>query len=76
VDGGRRPRRKHLLELLPIKHGLSGGLLFHDLRLPRLRYRSVALFQGVPLHDATGRVLVVLLGPMESTSLWVVSPLL
>jgi hypothetical protein len=54
------------LEMRSIKYVLSGGLLFlFSLQLLRLRYRSVALLQGVPLHKATKRVLTVLSEPME-----------
>jgi hypothetical protein len=62
------------LEMRPIKYVLSGGLLFlFSFQLLRLRYKSVALFQGVPLHKATRRVLTVLSEPMELTPFQVVS---
>jgi hypothetical protein len=74
VDDGLHPWHKHLLEMRPIKHVLSGGLLFlSSLQLLHHRYRSVALFQGVPLHKATRRALTVLSEPMEWTPFPVVS---
>jgi hypothetical protein len=63
VDDGLRPWYKHLLEMRPIKHVPSGGLLFLiSLQLLHLRDRSVALFQGVPLRKATRRALTALSG--------------
>jgi hypothetical protein len=77
VDNGLRPWHIHLLEMCPIKHVPSGGLLFlSSLQLLHLRYRLVALFQGVPLHKATRRALTVLSEPMEWTPFQVVSLLL
>jgi hypothetical protein len=57
----------HLLEVSPIKYVLSGGLLIlFSLQFLHLRfYRSVAFLQGVPLHKATRRVLIVLSEPVE-----------
>jgi hypothetical protein len=74
VDDGHLPCLKHLLEMRPIKYVLSGGLLFLlSLQLLHLCYRSVAFFQGVPLHRAAGGVLTVLSEPMELTPFQVVS---
>jgi hypothetical protein len=68
VDDGHCPCRKHRLEMRPIKYVLSGGLLIlFSLQLLLLRYRSVVLLQGVPLHKATRRVLTVLWEPVELT---------
>jgi hypothetical protein len=65
------------LEMRPIKYVLSGGLLFlFSLELLHLRYRSVELFQGVPLNKARSRVLTVLSESMELTPFQVVSLLL
>jgi hypothetical protein len=77
VDDGHRPCCKLLLEMRPIKHVLSGELLFlFSLQLLHLRYRSVALLQGALLHKAARRVLTDLSEPMELTPFQVVSLLL
>jgi hypothetical protein len=68
VDDGHRPYRKHLLEMRLIKYVQCGGLLIlFSLQLLPLRYRSVALLQGVSLQKATRRVLTVLSEPVELT---------